>query len=65
MFNTLRRPGTRFSTKSIITKPSEYGQPTILSHPQLGIFLFLLFLLSFVVLALVTNFVISFFSSTG
>ncbi|KAF8966401.1 peptidase M24 [Flammula alnicola] len=35
MFNSFRRAGTRFSTRSIVTKPSEYGQPTLLSHPHL------------------------------
>ena len=37
MFNLLRRAGTRFSTRSIVIKPSETGQPNILSHPHLGV----------------------------
>ena len=39
MFNALQRAGTRFSTRSIVIKPSETGQPSILSHPHLGVFL--------------------------
>ncbi|KAJ3505687.1 hypothetical protein NLJ89_g7287 [Agrocybe chaxingu] len=35
MFTSLRRAGTRFAARSITTKPSEYGQPTFLSHPHL------------------------------
>jgi len=39
MFTSFRRAGTRFGTRnltSLATKPSEFGQPTIQSHPHLG-----------------------------
>ncbi|KAF8169506.1 peptidase M24, structural domain-containing protein [Pholiota molesta] len=35
MFNSFRRAPTRLCTRNIVTKPSEYGQPTLLSHPHL------------------------------
>ncbi|PPQ81078.1 hypothetical protein CVT25_014541 [Psilocybe cyanescens] len=35
MFNSFRRAGTRLGTRSIATKPAEYGQPTSVSHPHL------------------------------
>ena len=40
MFTSLRRAGTRLSTRNIVTKPSEYGQPVFQSHPHLGMSFF-------------------------
>ncbi|KAF9480840.1 peptidase M24 [Pholiota conissans] len=35
MFNSFRRVPTRLCARNLVTKPSEYGQPTLLSHPHL------------------------------
>ncbi|KAF8164915.1 peptidase M24, structural domain-containing protein [Crassisporium funariophilum] len=35
MFNSVRGAGTRFSTRNIVTKPSDFGQPIFKSHPHL------------------------------
>ena len=40
MYTSLRRAGTRLSTRNIVTKPSEYGQPVFQSHPHLGMLFF-------------------------
>jgi len=40
MFTSLRRAGTRLSTRNLVTKPSEYGQPVFQSHPHLGMSFF-------------------------
>lgn len=37
MFRSLRGAGARISTRNIVIKPSEHGQPTILSHPHLSL----------------------------